>query len=86
MDNVFYDLESDPHELNNLVEHPNLQDQIASLRTKLDQWAHQKSGMDATPESKEIATARDEQMTNQFSKWMQEKGSSAEIDNLTYLE
>ncbi|HIC01711.1 TPA: arylsulfatase [Candidatus Poribacteria bacterium] len=82
----FYDLESDPYELNNLIEHSDLQDQVARLKHELDQWIHQTGDMGAIPESEEIATAWDQQMANQFSKWMQEKGLSAETDNLTYLD
>ena len=64
----FYDLESDPYELNNLIEHSDLQDQVARLKHELDQWIHQTGDMGAIPESEEIATAWDQQMANQFSK------------------
>ena len=33
-----YDLEADPHELNNLIDHPDYQDVLTWLRERLDRW------------------------------------------------
>ena len=46
----FYDLESDPYEIRNLIGEPAHQAKIAEMRTRLDEWIKETGDMGQTPE------------------------------------
>ena len=50
----FYDLESDPFELNNLIGDKNFSEEINDFRTQLDNWMDQINDLGNIPE-KELA-------------------------------
>jgi len=45
-----YDITADPYELNNLADDPSLQDTLALLRNRLDQWMVETADMGRIPE------------------------------------
>ena len=48
----FYDLQNDPHEINNLAENPKYAKQVKTMRDYLDNWVKETDDKGQYPESK----------------------------------
>jgi hypothetical protein len=53
----FYDLKLDPFELNNLIDEPNLQEQIIIFKSELEKWMVETNDLGAIPEHELIKNA-----------------------------
>ena len=49
-----YDLDTDPHEINNLAGSPQYVDKLIELRSVLDQWMEETNDLGAVPETELI--------------------------------
>jgi len=61
-----YDLQADPHEINNLADQPEYQDQLQHLRQRLEEWIQSSGDKGQTPED---TTIIDFWENRQKSKW-----------------
>ncbi|RKU17935.1 arylsulfatase [Candidatus Poribacteria bacterium] len=80
-----YDLQTDPHEVNNLADDKRYDAVRNDLNRKLDAWIEATGDMGETPESDEITTYWDENMMESFRKSMKGRGLSPEISDADYL-
>lgn len=80
-----YDLQTDPHEVNNLADDKRYDAVRNDLNRKLDAWIEATGDMGETPESDEITTYWDENMMESFRKSMKGRGISPEISDADYL-
>ena len=80
-----YDLQTDPHEVNNLADDKRYDVVRNDLNRKLDAWIEATGDMGETPESDKITTYWDENMMDSFRKSMKGRGLSPEISDADYL-
>ncbi|MDE0635498.1 MAG: sulfatase [Candidatus Poribacteria bacterium] len=80
-----YDLQTDPHEVNNLADDKRFDAVRNDLNRKLDAWIEATGDMGETPESDEITIYWDENMMESFRKSMKGRGLSPEISDADYL-
>ncbi len=80
-----YDLQTDPHEVNNLAGDKGYAAVQSDLNRKLDAWIEATGDMGETPESDEITTYWDENMMESFRESMKGRGLSPEISDSDYL-
>jgi uncharacterized sulfatase len=80
-----YDLESDPYEVNNLVDDPRYGDVLGELRTALLHWIHQTGDQGETPEDKEVVEYWDRQFEENYVTRMSERGLSVDTPAEEYL-
>lgn len=80
-----YDLQTDPHEVNNLADDKRYDAVRNDLNRKLNAWIEATGDMGETPESDEITTYWDENMMESFRKSMKGRGLSPEISDADYL-
>lgn len=82
----FYDLQSDPYEINNLVEDEEYKGIRNDLSEKLDSWIVSTGDMGVTPESDEVKTYWDENMAESFQKSMENRGIPPDISDSDLLK
>jgi len=80
-----YDLETDPHEVNNLAENPDYQATLKDFRSRLDRWISETDDKGQMPEDPQVALYWDRFMRDRWVEWMDAKGFSPEVDNQEYL-
>ena len=80
-----YDLQTDPHEVNNLAGDKGYAAVQNDLNRKLDAWIEATGDMGETPESDETTTYWDENMMESFRESMKGRGLSPEISDSDYL-
>ena len=81
-----YDLQTDPHEVNNLADEKQYDSMRTDLSAKLDKWIEATGDMGKTPESEEVTTYWDKNMAEKFSESMEKRGLSPDISNADYLD
>ncbi len=80
-----YELETDPHEVNNLAEDPDYDATLREFRSRLDQWIVDTGDKGQMPEDPEVALYWDRFMRDRWEEWMEAKGFSPEVDNQEYI-
>ena len=81
-----YDLENDPYELNDLAGDPEFEQIHRELSTELDKWIKRTGDKGQISESKEVVAYWENEMSELYKKWMEEKGLCADISPEKYLE
>jgi len=81
-----YDLEKDPHELNNLAEEPKLKRVLKEHRKQLDKWIEETNDHGRQPESPEVIAYWENHMAEYFEKRMNARGLSPDISDEDYLK
>ena len=81
-----YDLQADPHEVNNLADDRQYDSVQTDLSAKLDKWIEATGDMGKTPESEKVTTYWDKNMAERFSESMEKRGLSPDISNADYLD
>ena len=80
-----YDLEADPHEIDNLATDPQYETVRNELAAQLDAWIAETDDMGETPESSEVMTYWDENMAESFKQGMEKRGLSPDISDADYV-
>ncbi len=80
-----YDLQVDPHEVNNIADDKRYDDVRNNLNAKLDGWIETTGDMGETPESDEVTAYWDENMTEKYRESMENRGLSHDISDADYL-
>jgi len=80
-----YDLQNDPHEIDNKADDPDYADVKNKLQTKLEKWV-QKTDNGTYPEDQEKVQQAIEKMHRKFKERMASRGLSVDISNEEYLE
>ena len=81
-----YDLQVDPHEINNLADDKLYDDVRNDLNRELDAWIDSTGDMGKTPESDEVTTYWDKNMAESFRNSMEKRDLSPDISDADYLE
>ena len=81
-----YDLQADPHEINNLVNDKTYETVRSDLSSRLDAWIDATGDIGETPESEEIKDYWDKNMAESFNDRMQDRGLSPNISDNEYLD
>ena len=80
-----YDLETDPHELNNLAGDPACESVRSRLAARLNAWIAETGDMGERPEPAEVAAYWDEHMAEGFRRAMEGRSLSPEISDADYV-
>ena len=80
-----YDLQTDPHEVNNLADNKRYDAVRNDLNAKLDTWIEATGDMGETPESDEVTTYWDKNMAEKYRESMENRGLSHDISDADYL-
>ena len=80
-----YDLQTDPHEVNNLADDKQYDAVRNDLSAKLDAWIKATGDMGETPESDEVTAYWDENMAENYSDNMEKRGLSPDISDADYV-
>ena len=81
-----YDLQTDPHEINNLAEDPAHADVLRQMREKLDTWTCETADMGRIPEHPRDTRWVDDRQRERFAGNMEARGLSADIADEDYLK
>ena len=80
-----YDLQADPHEINNLADNKSYDAVRKDMSTKLDAWIEATGDMGEVPESDEVTTYWDGNMAESFKESMEGRGLSPDINDADYV-
>ncbi len=81
-----YDLQADPHEVNNLADEKQYNSVRNDLSVKLDAWIESTGDMGETPEPEEVKSFWDKNMAQSFRNRMDKRGLSLDISDADYLD
>jgi len=80
-----FDLQQDPHELNNLAAQPNQEITLQKMRDILDDWVRETGDCGETPEPEELKLQKDKQFQENYARVMERRGLSADTPDEEYL-
>ena len=80
-----YDLEADPYEINNLATDAHYDSVRSELAAQLDTWMTTTGDMGEIPESSEVTSYWDHNMTERFKQDMEKRGISHDISDADYV-
>ena len=81
----FYDLQEDPHEINNLVAEPGHRHVLRRMRRRLDEWVCESGDRGRIPEDPADTRFVDEACREKFARDMRDRGLEPDISNEEYL-
>ena len=80
-----YDLQEDPHELQNLAEEPKLKAVLREHSRKLDEWVKATGDRGETPEDPRVIVEEQDQMMTSYKQQMEKRNLSPDISDEDYL-
>ncbi len=72
-----YDIQADPHEIDNLADNPEYARTLDKMRSVLDNWTTETGDKGAQEEPQEIKKYWDDFMAEKYKEWMEAKGLTA---------
>ena len=81
-----YDLEADPHEINNIAEDPAFSEVLADLSGKLDMWMEETGDMGGEPEDMQVLENEEAHRKIRYEGLWKERGLPPDISSAEYLK